>query len=162
MFILYQLFMTSERIAALLFMGGCSTVPVLVTPNTGWRISAFYVFMLVLTTVALMSIREDNKGIVFFHITIGIAMSIAGIVLFIPRIDRIHDHRVDIEKVVEETRNLQETGKWSMEHDVMYLPGYDRRDVISAGEFDDNTYYMWNFCYVNGLDKETIVRDLEE
>lgn len=162
LFILYQLFMTSERIAALFFMGGCSTVPVLVTPNTGWRISAFYVFMIILTTVALMSVREDSKGVVSLHITIGIAMAIAGIVLFIPRIDRIHDHRVDIEKVVEETRNLQETGKWSMERDVMYLPGYDRRDVISAGEFDDNTYYMWNFCYVNGLDKDTIVRDLEE
>ncbi len=161
LFILYQLFFISEKVAALFFAGGCSTVPILVTPNTGWRISAFYIFMIILSTVALMSRRELNKSFYAFQIALSIIIGLIGTYTFISRIERLYYGRQRVEAVLEETKELQREGKWNLKKDIMCLPHYDARDVIAAGEFGENTYYMWNFCYANGIEKTTIIIDLE-
>ncbi len=159
LFILYQLYMISESIATVFFAGGCSTVPVLVTPNTGWRISAFYVFMIIISTVMLSQVNKGNKMRAFLGIALGVIACAWGLYSFIPRIVRIDANTTSVQMVAEETRTLQENGEWDMDKDIMFIPEYDSRDVIDSGRFDDNTYYMWNFCYVNGLDKETLVED---
>lgn len=162
LFVLYQLFLISESIAAIFFAGGCSTVPILLTPTTGWRITAFYIFMIIMTTVMLMSRSDEGKGVFSLRVSLAIIASSIGLCTFIPRIVRINESRERVDTVVDEVRELQESGKWDMDKDILHMPRYDERDVIHAGTFWDNTYYMWNFCYANGLDKETIIQDMDE
>ncbi len=162
LFVLYQLYTISEKVAALFFAGGCSTVPILMTPTTGWRITAFYIFMIAMTTVALMSFEDDRKGVIAFHVAVAVIVGAIGLYTFIPRIIRINDSTKKVEAAVSKVRDLQQSGSWDMDKDILYMPRYDERDVIHAGTFGDNTYYMWNFSYVNGLDKATIIVDMDE
>ena len=68
--------------------------------------------------------------------------------------------REEIESVIKDTRYLQRDGEWKIEEDVMYLPGYSDRDVVYGGRFGENSYYKRIFCYINGLDSNTILEDI--
>lgn len=155
--ILWQIYTVSETMALAYFAGGCSTVPILVTPNTGWTISAMYVFMIIISTVMLVQ-REDFFGIGRSATsTVCAIIGIVGAVVFSFHIVRIGQVAREVEKTVDETVRMQIEGAWDIEKDIMYIPRFDARDVFCEGRPDFNSYYMWNFCYSNGLDKHTII-----
>ncbi len=161
--ILYQLFRLSETIATAFFAGGCSTVPIIVTPNTGWSISAIYIFMMIISSVMLFQRAEDTEcfhkvSFAFSAVIVGV-----GLCLFLPRISRIYHVASEREHAVKQTVDAQINGEWDNERDVLYVPPFDPRDVLFEGKPDFNTYYMWNYCYAYGLDKRTIIStDFEE
>lgn len=160
LFIFYQIVSLSEGIATVFFAGGCSTVPVILTPNTGWRISAFYVFCIILVTVMLIEKTELVKVAYAICIACAVVVAFIGTRSFFQRIERISVSREEIESVIKDTRYLQREGEWKIEEDVMYLPGYSDRDVVYGGRFGENSYYKRIFCYINGLDSNTILEDI--
>ena len=99
--ILYQLFVVSERIAVAFFLGGCSTVPILVTPNTGWSISAIYIFMIILCSVMLFQNVDLSTSVKTIKTIICIFVGFIGICLFVPRLYRINSINVEREKNIK-------------------------------------------------------------
>lgn len=155
--VLWQLFFVSETVALAFFAGGCSTVPIMVTPNTGWSISAIYVFMIILSTVMLFQ-KEEYRAV--SRKAIGAFCTIcfiAGCLVLSGRIGRIATTAKEMQDIVDETVRAQIDGEWCIEEDTMVLPHFDARDVAYEGRPDANSYYMWNYCYANGLDKKTII-----
>jgi len=155
--VLYQLFITSQAMATIFFLGGCSTVPILVTPNTGWSISAIYIFMIIITTVMLMQGSDCNKCLKAVEMIICIFVGVIGLSLLLPRIYRINTVNRAREKAVKEVNDKQISGDWDMDRDTLYLPAFDTRDVVNGGRPDANSNYMWNYCYAYNLDKRTII-----
>jgi hypothetical protein len=156
-FFFIQLVLLSERIAVAFFAGACSMIPVLVTSNTGWRISAIYVFMLIISATMLMQKEKTENSIRGFQYALAIVLAIVGVTSFSGRIIRINRVAHEIQNIVDETVRRQIEGVWDIENDIAYLPHFDARDVFKEGRPDSNEYYMWNYCYVNGLDKKTII-----
>ncbi len=155
--ILWQLFTISETIAIAYFAGGCSTIPILVTPNTGWTISSIYIFMVIISTVMLMQNHEtDIKAKKTWMMACAVVAAM-GIVVFSGRIIRISRTTYQVGKIVDRAVRLQISGEWDIENDEVHIPAFDSRDVLNGGRPDANSYYMWNYCYVNGLDKKTII-----
>ncbi len=155
--VLWQLFTISETMAIAYFAGGCSTVPILVTPNTGWTISSIYVFMIIISTVMLLQNQETDIKAKKVWMVACTAAAVAGIVIFSGRIIRIGRTAYQIRKTVDEAVRLQISGDWDIDKDQVSIPSFDSIDVLGGGRPDANSYYMWNYCYVNGLDKKTII-----
>jgi len=156
--VLYQIYLISVKTAIIYFAGGCTTVPILVTPNTGWRISSFYLFMIILATTMMVQQVEMNKKSSKTVLVCGcLLVFILGLIGYFPRIIRINTTRIETFDRVEETISLQKEGKWDISNDVLVLPHYEFKDVINEGRPDANSYYMWTFAYTYGLDKDTMI-----
>ncbi len=155
--ILWQLFTISETIAIAYFAGGCSTVPILVTPNTGWTISSIYVFMIIVSTVMLIENHETDIKAERAWMTACTVAAVMGVIFFSARIIRIGRTSYQIRRTVDQAVRLQISGDWNIEKDEVHIPAFDARDVLDGGRPDDNPYYMWNYCYVRGLDKKTVI-----
>ncbi len=160
--ILCQLFVLSEETAIAFFAGGCSTVPIIVTPNTGWSISAIYIFMMIISSVMLFqridNLERNNKVFVVFSIMV----FAVGICFFLPRIQRMYRVTSEREHAVKRAVDAQIIGEWDIEKDVLFMPPFDSRDVLLEGRPDFNAYYMWNYCYAYGLDKRTLISTNQE
>lgn len=157
-FILFQLW-TINKVINFLFFFGCSTlVPVLVTPNTGWRISSFYVFMTIFVCALLMQSigNVESKVIIRYALSfVGVLIAITALYIHIPRLYRINSTKKEIFNRVEETITRQSEGEWDLDKDVLHLPLYESKDVCVGGYMNDNPYYVWTFCTAYGLNKET-------
>ncbi len=155
LFVLYQVWTVNRYIALVFFVGGGSTAPVLLTPNTGWRISSFYVFMIIISTIMMMQNEEEKKSGKIVASVAAIAVFALGMTIFAPRIIRTYNTQKILFEKVEEAKKLQENGQWNIEKDTLILPCYDRRDIMGEGQVDYNSYYEWNFACAYGLNKDT-------
>lgn len=164
LYILYVIYLLDAKLAVLFWMGGCSLIPILITPNTGWRISSFYVFMMIYVSIGLLMkvAKEESRSKNIFIMVLSLIIFVGASFGYIERINRIISVSGEIEVRVEDVKRSQEEGKWDLQNDILYLPPFDSRDILYGGRPDLNEYYMWNYCIANGLEKETKILSIVE
>ena len=136
-------------------VGGFSLCPILITPNTGSRISTvgFFITLCVLIVIFLENYEynlKDNKILKLIIILIFV-IAIDKDILLTRRIYNVTKTRNEI---IETVRKRQQIGEWNYEKYVI-LPTYFPGDVLYDGVTQIGTFHYPQFLQAYGLNRRT-------